>query len=72
MIYIKPRLQKIGKHASDFLNYLNDDRRNLNLEQFAGRNMIRIDSNSGSGGHIYIEKELLPIFEEYENLNKQL
>jgi len=65
MEYVKPELQKVNKHASDFLNFLHDERRNLGLEKFAGRDMIRIDSNHGSGGKIYIDKELRPVFDEF-------
>ena len=65
MIYIKPQLTAKNLQASDFINYLNDDRRNLNLEHFSGRDMIRVDSNHGSGGHIYIDEELMPVFDKF-------
>lgn len=69
MIYKKPELDKIGKHASDFLNYICDERRDLDLHGHEGQELIIIDSNSGSGGKIYIDKVLEPIFNKFVSEN---
>ena len=67
MIYIKPELSKLNKKASDFIFHLCDERKNLGLEKFKGKNMITIDANHGSGGEIYIADELMPILNDYLN-----
>ena len=70
MKYIKPFLDDIGKHASDYLNWLCDERKNHNLEMHEGKTLVKIDSNSGSGGKIYIAKELEENFVQYLEENQ--
>ena len=69
MIYKKPELDKIGKHASDFTNYICDERKDLGLSEHKGKELIIIDSNSGSGGKIYIDEILEPVFDKFVKEN---
>ena len=64
MIYIKPILQKHGKKAIDFINYLCANTRKLNLENHKGKEMVKIVRN-GEEGKIYIDNELMPVLNEY-------
>lgn len=70
MIYKKPHLDKIGKHASDFINYICDNRSDLDLYGHEGKTLITIDTNNGSGGHIYIDEVLEETFNKFINENK--
>jgi hypothetical protein len=67
MKFIKPILDNHGKHASDFINYICDERKNLGLEKYKGENLITIDTNNGSGGKIYIDERLEKHLENYIN-----
>ena len=70
MIYIKPILDKHNKKASDFINWICDERKNLELEKFKDENIIKIDANHGSGGKIYIVSSVKQ-FWGYDLLNLQ-
>jgi len=67
MIYIKPILKKHGKKALDFISYICDERRELNLQNHKNKEMIKIMRN-GEEGKIYIHSELLPVLNEYLKL----
>ena len=65
MIYAKPLLEEKGKKASDFINWISDERKSLGLEKFAGEEMIVIDANSGSGNKIYIDERIKYLLNEF-------
>lgn len=67
MKYIKPILQKNNKTASDFINWICDERKNHELKEHSGKDLIVIDSNCGSGGHIYIDECLSDKLDEFIN-----
>lgn len=67
-IYAKPLLNKAGKTASDFINYICDGKRNHNLNKYSGEEMIRIDANHGSGGKIYVDRRLEEKLNEFISL----
>jgi len=64
MIYIKPILKEHGKKAIDFINYLCDNTRKLNLENHKGKEMVKIVRN-GEECKIFIDEELMPVLNEY-------
>ena len=70
MIYAKPLLAKVGKRASDFLFWLNDERKNHNLEKFKGRDMIKLERNGGGGSEIHIHCDLKYKLDEFIEENK--
>ena len=65
MIFNKPILDKHDKTANDFINYLCDGTRNRDLWKYKGNTMVKIDSNDGSGGKIYVDKRILPIVDKF-------
>ena len=67
MIFAKPILAQANKKASDFISWLCDGTRNHGLEKYKGENLIRIDSNNGSGGKIYIDERLESKLNEFIN-----
>lgn len=64
MIYIKPLLDKSGKKAIDFINWLCDGTRNHDLKEHEGKNLISIKRN-GIDGHCYIDDSLEGKFNEF-------
>ncbi len=66
MILIKDKLKEVNKTTSDYLNWLEDGRKEHNLEHLAGKNIIDIDANNGSSKYISIHPDLM------DNLNKFL
>ena len=65
MKYIKPILDKHNLHALDFITYICDERRDLNLDNCKDEELIIIDTNHGSGGKIYIDEKLEPILNDF-------
>jgi len=68
MIYVKPILEKAGKNANEFINYICDGTRNHDLWKYKDEIMIRIDANGGSGGKIYIDERLEDKLDEFIKL----
>jgi hypothetical protein len=64
MIYVKTRLNDKGFKALDFISYLCDGKRNLNLEEYKGKEMVKIVRN-GEEGKIYINEDLEPVLNEF-------
>ena len=64
MIPIKDKLAKNGKKAIDFISYICDKTRNLNLKKYKGKDMVRITRN-GKEGEIYIDRELGPVLDKF-------
>lgn len=66
MIPVYNELKKKGKTALEFINYLFDDRRKLNIPFCNNKNLISIKRN-GVDGKLYIEPEIKDIFDEFIN-----
>ena len=64
MILVKDKLKKAGKTTSDYLSYLEDDRRNLDLSHLSG-DLIEIDANHGSAKNMKIHPDLMDNFNKF-------
>jgi len=64
MVYIKQLLASHNKKALDFISYICDERKNLNLDGYKGKNLVRIERN-GEEGKIFIDESLVPVLNEF-------
>ena len=65
MISVRKQLEKAGKTTADYLNWLEDDRRNHDLNLTG--NKIEIDANHGSAKNIKIHPDLMDNFNKFVN-----
>ena len=65
MIYAKPFLDSSKKTTAEFLNWLEDGRRELNIN-ITGVGVVT-KRNGGSASEVYIHKDLKPVLIEFIN-----
>jgi hypothetical protein len=68
MIPIRKQLKQAGKTTLDYLNWIEDDRRNHNLPDFNGKTMVITEQNGGSANQIKIHPDLMDNFNEFLNI----
>ena len=63
--YVKLILAKKKKKTIEYINWLNDERKNHDLPIMKGMEGIIIERNGGGGSEIYINYELKDNFNEF-------
>ena len=66
MILVKDKLKEANKTTLDYLNWLEDGRKDHKLDHLSG-NLIVTEKNGGSANSILIAPELMDNFEEFLN-----
>jgi len=63
--YVKPKLDRLGKTANDYIQWLSDERKNHKLPVLKKMEAVIIERNCGGGSEIHINYELKDNFNEF-------